>query len=538
MRFLLLVAVLLGAGPSFGYDFGQNRPRFDAESLPIILAQRDISTDTGVTNERAPDRVTWFQYQTPIRNQGDRNTCSIFAMIAAVEARYRRQFGVALDLSEQYAWHLYKSSGVTHPKYYKYENQSSYWGGGGSHGIKELKNFSIPLESFAPYKTQSQMNAIRLSIPAAGALIWTQEASTNPTTQDNVDAFEYSPLYIPTAARFNAKYGVASYTLLNQAFVRDSAQMEGRIAAGNEVMVDLQLKWKFNSATGVHEYDAAVDGGAHVFLVVGYDRPGRFYWVKNSWGESGFLKVSYDVFKNAAYSGAVASSVTAPDSPSLKSKFIGVWNMNHDGWKGKLIVRRTTNEANAPTRFGHYHTSDGKRLAVNGVSIDNGHGIRYTISNVEYDTPGTMSGQTYYAHQYSWDPNYAAGHTVWSGNQYGVWLTRGADTSAYGNDFKKEKWLGTWAMNHDGWQGTLEIQRFEDAGAHWRIVGLYKDSGGVVKTMTGDLTKGKEHLASINILLSPSNNQAFTLHHHTWSTGLFSGYTFWAGARFGAHGRK
>jgi hypothetical protein len=540
-KYLIFAITVLDAGWIFAqtpdWRPAVDAQRLDAEALPFLRAQRTVSTDTAALAAATPDRVTWFQFQTPIRNQLDRNTCSIFAMLAAVEARYRRQFGLTLDLSEQYAWHVYKSgTTLDHPNRYKYENQSSYWGGGGSHGVMHLTNIAVPLDTFAPYKSQSQMDQIRKSIPAAGDLAWHPDPAKNPTTQDNVDAFEYSPSYIPIAARQNAKYGVASYVLLDQAGARDTTRLEGHIAAGNEVIVDFDIQWKADPVTGVLMFDPAATPFAHAVLLVGYDRPGGFFWVKNSWGDATYLKVDYDVFRQTAYSGAIVSSVTHPDLPNWKSRFIGVWNMNHDGWKGKLIVRRPTGEKNTPTRLGHYHAADGRRFAVNGQFIDDGpgvwRGVYFALADVEYNAPGSMSGQKFWAHLYSTDVKLAAGHTIWSGTPFGLWLTRGPDSLPFPSTFNRYKWIGEWYMNHDGWVGTLKIQRLEDNGAQLRLFGTYYDSAGNATSVTGYLEKGKEHVAQLTMV-----GQPFTLHYHTWSDGLFSGYTFWAGMRFGAYGR-
>ena len=58
-----------------------------------------------------PATVDHRKYQTAIRNQGGRNTCVSFALMAALEAAYVRKDPVRyknLDLSEQYANYLQK----------------------------------------------------------------------------------------------------------------------------------------------------------------------------------------------------------------------------------------------------------------------------------------------------------------------------------------------------------------------------------------------------------------------------------------------
>src|SRR3712207_3783973 len=52
------------------------------------------------------DAFSLARYQTmPFRDQGGRGTCWAFAGVAAMEAAYKRRYGLELDLSEQYVFH-------------------------------------------------------------------------------------------------------------------------------------------------------------------------------------------------------------------------------------------------------------------------------------------------------------------------------------------------------------------------------------------------------------------------------------------------
>jgi len=219
---------------------------------------------------RPNSNVLWSQFQTSIKNQEHRNTCSGFAMIAAIEARYKRDYNLDLDLSEQFFWHCFKSTDLHYPTERTYENQISFHGGGNPHEIvRSAINISLPLEETCPYLSKQEMIAIRDSIPEAGMLKW---KGSNIATQEEVDAFEYSTFYISNEARQNAYYGLESYLVLKESFVRNILKMEKTIALGYEIIVSLRLKWKINAVSGVYEFNKNEDRGSHVFLIVGYDR--------------------------------------------------------------------------------------------------------------------------------------------------------------------------------------------------------------------------------------------------------------------------
>lgn len=76
-RCLVLALLLCDAGWLFAQTTERlsavDIKRFEAETQPYLKAQRGVSTDTVAATAATPDRVTWFQYQTPVRNQLNRN---------------------------------------------------------------------------------------------------------------------------------------------------------------------------------------------------------------------------------------------------------------------------------------------------------------------------------------------------------------------------------------------------------------------------------------------------------------------------------
>lgn len=50
---------------------------------------------------------------------------------------------------------------------------------------------------------------------------------------------------------------------------------------GSEIIIDVDLKWKYNASTDIYEYDASAPGGGHVFVLIGYDQSQQYFLVKN-----------------------------------------------------------------------------------------------------------------------------------------------------------------------------------------------------------------------------------------------------------------
>src|SRR5262245_17981761 len=150
---------------------------------------------------RAQSAYSLAQYQTPFRftdgdqsvkGQGGRNTCWAFAGVAALEAAYKRKYGIELDLSEQYTFHMGK---VMELQPRTPENNTSLKGYEGfSDIVHHLSRFAIPEERFAPYLTDAQMTQLRDKL-GVGDIV-------NNPTQTGYDTFEFSEEHIPTAARW------------------------------------------------------------------------------------------------------------------------------------------------------------------------------------------------------------------------------------------------------------------------------------------------------------------------------------------------
>src|SRR5262245_19262897 len=90
-------------------DGKYQRGRPDQPTSLQAAAPPANQTNTPTPRRLLPPRVDLSGNQTPIRDQGGRDTCTVFAMTAAIEAAYKRLYGLNLDLSEQYFNHVQKA---------------------------------------------------------------------------------------------------------------------------------------------------------------------------------------------------------------------------------------------------------------------------------------------------------------------------------------------------------------------------------------------------------------------------------------------
>lgn len=485
-----------------------------------------------------PAKVVWNSFQTPIRNQKDRDTCSCFAMVAAIEARYKRDLGLELDLSEQFFWHMYKSSSLDYPRQYQYENQSSYWGGGNSGGLTSAINFAIPLETDCSYLDGGGMNALRISIPEAGDLNWQGDPAANKVTQQQVDSFEYDRKYIADVARQNAKYGIQSYHRLSGGEWQTASNLENYISSGHEIIMDMDL-YTTADKNGIWQYDPTAGGNSHCILVVGYDRDAQIFYIKNSWGGADFDRISYDCASHCFKSGSIVTAVRHPESPCIKGRAVGYWHMDLDGRPATLIIRRYTNENNSQTRLGHFYDGNGSAHVLNGSFVDGDRGISTVQQDGNDPDPSGTQGQNYVIDFFGADVTQGAGFTTWEGKDYGLYVSTNLFSVTPATSFDPAKWKGTWRMDHDGWNGTLTLGQITNLPPYLTAVtGTYQQDGGPVIPFTGALKNGSPHIIEFNLTFAQNNIQPFTLHYLTWSENRAAGYNIWAGGRYGAVASK
>ncbi len=340
-----------------------------------LMSVNDVAAMKANATAR-PKSFNLLPWQTPIKNQGKRDTCYAFAFTAALEAAYRHKYGKIVDgkyqgpqwiLSDEFLIHVTKSTLLNRPQTYLFENPSSYWEGVlGVVGYpmmisvlsEQLMNYRIPESQFAPYLPLDNpapnapagltqlAGANNCAIVGTLAQTWIgatpkldrggQCTAGNCATQQAVDACEYASNYIPTTASRNARFGVSfSFTApdgsqqpgakaLSKAQMSDTDLLESLLFEGHEVVSELYLNWKRGQqidtayqSSPLWDYDATAKGEGHNMLLVGYDRsdpsPSRWYFImKNSWGGAKYYFVSYPFMQNATRGGVVILDVVDP----------------------------------------------------------------------------------------------------------------------------------------------------------------------------------------------------------------------------------
>ena len=120
---------------------------------PVLTNIDLISSDWDPSEERnvpisgsLPEKYDLVQYQTPIRSQGNRGTCSIFASMALMEHLYMKRGSLSdPNFSEQYLQWAVKNKIGTYP------NSD---GSSAESNLEAIFYYGMPTEDAWPYETR------------------------------------------------------------------------------------------------------------------------------------------------------------------------------------------------------------------------------------------------------------------------------------------------------------------------------------------------------------------------------------------------
>lgn len=345
-----------------------------------------------------PPLVSLRADQTPNKHQQGRGTCFAFATAAAMEAAINRRYGRQIDLSEQYLFHVYKTSDAQGPREVSkgvFDTNSSLWGfQGNSNCVEAAARMAVPVEGAAPYLDQPEMEWVRASIAAANpAPMGDLKAFTG---QRQLDEVEWSAGVVPLAARHQAEYRVTAFHPVGAA----SLDVMSELAAGREVVMDIP---------------------DHCLLVIGYDTVNSAWEIKNSWSDTSPIWVAWGTPLANFKGGYAIDGVELVANSQPHAAWLGRWRLRIGTQVGELVLHRFTDrnlglgaavdldgEATA-TRLGRA-TLDGQHRDVNGWLTAGGTGlVLYVAPDSTPTTPGVRVGTRY---EVALEPDWMRAHSA------------------------------------------------------------------------------------------------------------------------------
>lgn len=365
-------------------------------------------------------------YQTGFRNQGQRDTCTAFAVTAAVEAAYRHQYGLTLDLSEQYLHHAQKSLWLDASAILPRPEIQPETNGGGNvpWQFTTLTRWGLPRESTLPYiGSVEYQNLLGWTSPSGYAIANDQRAlddfmlASSPMTLLVPSTIVTTVL--PQAALEDARYRPTSTKQAAYGDLSSLAWFKGELLAGREVAFDAELN-SDPPASGT--WGPGTDAPyQHAMLMVGFDDAGQFFWVKDQSGSGRFERFSYAwITSGKILSAMTILSVANPTTPFGAAQnaqlALGRWNLDFDGWRGTLDLYRLP--SGFDRRFGTYWGPDGVPRRVNGSMT--GRRLDLWIDwNAPNQAPSTIgNGNRFFLYVYEGEHTTMAGEMIDSGGNH------------------------------------------------------------------------------------------------------------------------
>lgn len=338
-----------------------------------------------------------------IRDQGARNSCTVFGAVGALEIEYNRAGLGQLDLSEEFLTSI-GSQGYVHPIWEDHqrryrergdagfkENKISFCSGGGGTGqLENLTQIKIPTEADWRYRANSPLMKfcgvdIEEFDPDAGL---TRDEWNSIRNQRNINDvnFRAIPGEAITAPLY---YGVETFTLFQPNGREPAITYAAALAEGHPVVFDTRMDMFSADADGVmRENPAGRKSGSHSMLLVGYDFSDpndKIAIVRNSWGPAsgpnGTWLFDFEDLTANIYGAGIINAVSRPE-PRPEYAYIGRWDVVFDGHKGVLEITKmpgfnqqaldmAVERFNEPQRTDRrvgifYPAGDGEPLRVNG----------------------------------------------------------------------------------------------------------------------------------------------------------------------------
>lgn len=216
--------------------------------------------------------------QSPVKNQGDRDTCAYFAVSALVESSIKKLTGVEYDISEEFEIFRHK---VISPWRPEVEFGSTY---------DLLNNFA---NSYVFY--QEEELPYQKSSPDF----------TKPLSSSQLDFYDLRKKKVPQVHHRSLRPKILTQLWVKRPW---SQMFKDELDQMRPVVVTLKVALPHvDDHKGTFTYSSQIDQectagkiscGGHAVLIVGYDDEQKVFMFKNSWGpqwgEQGYGFVTFD----------------------------------------------------------------------------------------------------------------------------------------------------------------------------------------------------------------------------------------------------
>ncbi|MBS2017921.1 MAG: C1 family peptidase [Deltaproteobacteria bacterium] len=254
-----------------------------AKYSPYLKA-RTLGPAKSTAAAPVPRIVDHRPFQTPIKDQRDFGTCTMFAMSAGIEMVLKKSFGATHDISEADAW-------------------------------RSLPRSSCNGDGVHTWQAAAKLSAV--TVCGEAQMPYTGAASDCGGVNSQCEA--------------NKRYGISGYANFTGSayaspdvteFANDTNLIESALDLGLPVVVGVHMVgngWHDGSAeNGVVDREAGDNSyfGNHAMLVVGYNQQDDYFVLKNSWGTSfgrgGYVYVSYEYMQSLVFESTIIVGVRNP----------------------------------------------------------------------------------------------------------------------------------------------------------------------------------------------------------------------------------
>jgi C1A family cysteine protease len=299
---------------------------------------------------------------TPVRNQGNCGSCWAFATTAAAESQTlmsNNTPGLDLNLAEQLLVSCSPAGNCN--------------GGYISTASNYIRDLGLPVETCFPYTATNNS----CSNACQG---WTNNSY-------HIAGWHWVVTTAPTVEAL--KSALVTY---------------GPLVTTMDVYSDF-----FSYRSGIYRYVSGTYQGGHAILIVGYDDPGQYFIVKNSWGtgwgEAGYFRIAYSQLSSVVDFGAYTiadeggNPAPPPPPPPSCTYSISPTSKSFKAAGGSGVVTLSTQDTCDWTAV-----SNVTWVNVTSGASGNGSGsVSYTVeanaTNLQRSGTMTIAGQTFTVNQ-------------------------------------------------------------------------------------------------------------------------------------------